>query len=257
MTYSPNVQAGAPLGVGKIVGDSFSILMRHFVTVVMLAVVPTLIGLVVSGMLNGWGVAVGTTQPVFNNGAQVTGFVLAIIVQIMAYGVTTALLVQAAYDAKLDRPLTPGRYMGPAMRAALPIAILSLVAGILTGIAALALVIPGLWVYAVFSVMPAAVMIEKVGFGGLGRSSALTKEYRWPILGAIILVGIVNWLINVAAVFVVGLVGGGSVVVAVLVLSVLSAIGAALGSIAVALIYARLREIKEGTSVRDIASVFD
>ena len=263
MTYSPNAQTGAPLGVGSIVGGSFSILMGHFVTVVLLALVPTLIGLVLSGMMNGWGVALGSVQPAFTDGGQITAFVLSVVVQLVAYGVSTALLVQAAYDAKLERPLTPSRYTGPAMKAALPIAILSLIAGILTGIAFIALVVPGLWVYAVFSVMPAAVMIEKVGFGGLGRSAALTKDYRWPILGAIILVGIVNFLINLVATFVVGLLiasmgaSGAGLVVAVLLLSVLSAVGVALGSIAVALIYARLREIKEGTSVQDIAAVFD
>lgn len=263
MSYSSNVQTGAPLGVGTIVGDSFSILMRHFLSVVILAIIPTLIGLVMSGILTGWDVALGIREPAFTSGADVIPFGLSIIGQLVTYGVTTALLVQMAYDAKLQRPLTLGRYIGPAMGAALPIAILAIVSGILMVIGLVALVVPGLWIYAVFSVMPAAVVIEKVGFGGLGRSAALTKEYRWPILGAVILIGIINFVITFVAMFVVGLLfastgaGAGGVIIGVLVLAAITAIGFGLSSIAIALIYARLREIKEGASVRDIAAVFD
>ena len=50
MSYSANVQTGAPLGVGAIVSESFSILMRHFVSVILLALIPTLIGFVLSGL---------------------------------------------------------------------------------------------------------------------------------------------------------------------------------------------------------------
>ena len=126
-----------------------------------------------------------------------------------------------------------------------------------------ALIVPGLWVYAVFSVMPAAVVIERIGFSGLGRSAALTKEYRWPIIGASLLILIMNAVVGAIAVFKVGLLAGvlGSSGVALVILAVtlatLSGIGYGLSAISVALIYARLREIKEGVSVRDIATVFD
>ncbi len=99
MSYSSNVQTGAPLGVGTIVGDSFSILMRHFLSVVILAIIPTLIGLVMSGILTGWDVALGIREPAFTSGADVIPFGLSIIGQLVTYGVTTALLVQMAYDA--------------------------------------------------------------------------------------------------------------------------------------------------------------
>ena len=263
MSSSSNVQTGTPLGVGGIVGESFSILMRHFVSVVLLAIVPTLIGFAISGMLIGWDVALGYGEPVFTGMGDFIPFVLSIIGQLVTYGVTTALLVQMAYDAKLERRVTLGKYVGPALGAALPIAILGIVSGILIAIGFILLIVPGLWMYAVFSVMPAAVVIEKVGFGGLGRSAALTKEYRWPILGAIILIGIINFVISFVATFVVGLivasvgVGSGGLIIAILFMSAISAVGFGLSSIAVALIYARLREIKEGASVRDIASVFD
>ena len=256
-------QSGAPLGVGSIVGGSFSILMGNFLSVVVLALGPTLLSTLLSGLLIGWSAAIGLGQPDFTGGPGVVAYILSVIGQMVAYGLATALIVQLAYDAKLQRNGSLGRYFGPGIGAALPIAILGLAMGIMVGIAAIALILPGLWVYAVFSVMPAAVVIEKVGFGGLGRSAALTKEYRWPILGAIILVGVITAVINGIAVFVVGMFfassggSGTSVAVGVLLITALNAIGTGLSSITIALIYARLREIKEGTSLRDIVAVFD
>jgi hypothetical protein len=243
-------QKGAPLGVGSIVGGSFSILMGNFLSVVMLALGPTLLSTVLSGLLIGWNATLGLGEP------SITG-----VAGVVAYGLS--LIVQLAYDAKLGRTGSLGRYFGPGLGAALPIAILGVASGIMMAIGLIALIVPGLWVYAVFSVMPAAVVIEKVGFGGLGRSAALTKEYRWPILGAIFLVGIITMVINGVAVFVVGMVlassggSGASIAMGVLVITALSAIGTGLGAITIALIYARLREIKEGTSLRDIVAVFD
>jgi hypothetical protein len=264
MSYSANVQTGAPLGVGAIVSESFSILMKHFVSVVILAFVPTLVGNLVSGGLIGWGVMLGTQAPQGDSAAQIfIPIMLSVAVQLVVYGLATALLVQLAYDAKLDRPLRMGSYMGPALGSVLPIAILGIVAGILVVLGFVALIIPGLWLYAVFSVMSPAVVIEKVGFGGLGRSAALTKEYRWPILGAIIIIGIINFVIGLIAQWIVGMLvsasggGIGGVVIFLIFQSLITSISFGLGSITIALIYARLREIKEGTSVRDIAAVFD
>ena len=46
MSDTTSLRPKAALGVGSIVGESFSILMRHFVKVMILAVIPTLLGYV-------------------------------------------------------------------------------------------------------------------------------------------------------------------------------------------------------------------
>lgn len=254
---------GAALGVGSIISESFSILFRHFFAVLILSLGPTLLSIVISGLLNGWNAALGVAEPQVPDGGYFVRAGLDTIVQLVLSGVTTALMVQMAYDAKLQRPLRLGAYFGPALSAAIPIAVLGFAGGILTVLGLIALIIPGIWIYAVFSMMPAAVVIEKVGFGGLGRSANLTKDYRWPIVGAIILLVIIAAIIGFVAMFIVGILlgttgfTGAGLAIGILVLSLVSAIGAALGSISVALIYARLREIKEGATVQDIAAVFD
>ncbi|MFM7336165.1 MAG: hypothetical protein ACKO1H_17470, partial [Tabrizicola sp.] len=233
--------SGPALGVGSIISESFSILFGNVFAVLILSLGPTLLGIVISGLLNGWDAALGMGGPAAADGGMLVRSAVDIVVQLVLSGITTALLVQMAYDAKLQRQLKLGGYFGPALSAAIPIAILSLAAGILMVLGLIALIIPGLWIYAVFSVMPAAVVIEKVGFGGLGRSAALTKDYRWPIVGAFILVTIVSIIISFVAMFLVGLLMAGtgasgvSLVIGVLVLAFVTTIGAALGSIVVAL----------------------
>ena len=262
MTNTTNPQSDAPLGVGSLIGDSFTILFRHFLTVVLLAVVPTLIGLTVSGMLVGLDTALGFNQPETTDVTAFTPLLISILVQFVVYGLTSGLLVQMAYDAKLERPLQPSRYFDPALRAVFPLSILSVAVALMVALGFAALVVPGLWVYAVFCVMPVAVVIEKAGFGGLGRSASLTKGYRWPICGTLILSGIIVGLFNFAASYLVGVLivqvsGGVAGPIGVLAYGFLTAVANGLTAILIALIYARLREIKEGVSVSDISAVFD
>ncbi|TYC70094.1 hypothetical protein FMN63_09310 [Stappia sp. BW2] len=253
-------QPKASLGVGTLVGETFSILFKHFIQVVIVGFVPSLFGFLISGLLVGFGEALGIRQQDFSGGGSIVANVLSVLVSMVVYSITTALLVQLAYDAKLSRPVRLGRYFGPALSTVVPLAILTIVVTILVGIGMAFLVIPGLWVYAVFAVMAPAVVIERAGFGGLSRSKYLTKEYRWPIAGALVLAIICASILNLVALFVVGLIaaaGSIGMVIGVVLFAAISTVGAGFLSILVALIYARLREIKEGVSVDQIAAVFD
>lgn len=256
-----NTTPVAPLGVGAIVSESFSILFKNFGTVMLLALVPTLAGIVISGLLNGWGYALGVADPSLVGGVpSVAAIILDLIIQMVVYGIATALLIQVAYDSKLGRSTNVASYIGPAMSAALPIAVLVTVAGILSTIGLVLLVIPGLWIYAVYSMVSPTIVIEKAGYGAMGRSVELTRGYRWPIVGAVIIVTICSALIGGAIGFVVAMVGGavgGGLLVSLVLVALASAFGVGLGGISLSLIYARLREIKEGVSVDQIASVFD
>ena len=249
----------APLGVGAIVSESFSILFKYFAAVMFLAFIPTLLGLLISGGLNGWSYALGQPEPGFG-AVNWVAIVLDILIQVVIYGLATALLVQLAYDAKLQRSTKVSSYFGPALAAALPIAFLGIIAGILSGIGFMALVVPGLWIYAVYSMIAPAVMIERVGYRAMGRSVELTRGYRWPIVGVILIIGLCNMLIGFGAQFVVGMLGaglGGGFIISLFLIAISTTIGMGLGGISISLTYARLREIKEGVSVDQIASVFD
>lgn len=245
----------APLGVGSLIAESFSILFGKFIPVVLMALIPTALGLVIGGLLIGFGAMTGTAAPDIGGPLAGFGFVLSTLIQLVVYGFATALLVQLAYDAKLNREITTGEYISNALRTLAPVVILSIVVGIGVGLASIAFVIPGLWLYAVWAVTVPAIVIEGAGFGGLGRSATLTKEYRWPIVGAWILITICTMIFTFVGTFMTGLIA--VPLLGMVLYAVLTAIGTGLAGIFAALVYARLREIKEGVSVDQIASVFD
>ncbi|CUH43713.1 hypothetical protein [Ruegeria atlantica] len=95
------------------------------------------------------------------------------------------------------------------------------------------------------------------GFGGLGRSAALTKGYRWPIFGALLLVGICAGIVNFLAGVFAGILAGVGSWAKIVGFSIIAALSEGLTGISIALISARLREIKEGVIVDQTASVFD
>ncbi|WP_305987923.1 hypothetical protein [Roseibium sp. MMSF_3544] len=255
MTQQASEEPHIPLGVGSLIKDSFSILFRYFFPIVLIAFVPSLLGVLLAGYLVGFDTVLSLEETeASSSGADA----LVNIVDLVVYSITTALLVQLAYDAKLKKPIRPAKYVGPALSAIFPITILGILVSLLIGLAALALIIPGLWVYAVFSVMEPAVVIERLGFKGLGRSEKLTKNYRWPIVGALALGWVCALIVIVVALGISDYaMSSDMLLVATLSYAAFTSVGTGLLSILTALIYARLREIKEGVSVDQIAAVFD
>jgi hypothetical protein len=252
MSDSSTPAQRAPLGVGSIIGDAFSIMLKRFPAVFVLAFVPTVIAILLSGLLVGFGAALGQTEA---SGTILTNL-LSIIVNFITNALITGLLVQLAYDIKLQRPTRYSVYISRAARAAVAIAVLGLVVNILAGLGAIALIVPALWILAVFSVMVPAVVLEEVGFRGLTRSAQLTKDYRWPIVGTILIVAVLVFLLLILVGGVMFMAGNNLLVIFLVSSSVTAIIYGMIG-ITIALIYARLREIKEGVSVDQIAAVFD
>lgn len=252
-----------PLGVGAILSQTFSIFASNFVKVMILGFAGTLLGFLISVAFLGFGTTTGTAEPDLTNpGGFWMGTLVSTLLSMVVYGLVTALLILLAYDAKRGKSNSIGTYIMVAVPAVIPIAILSIVVFILMAIGAFALLIGMLWVYAVFYVMAPAAVIERAGFGSLQRSAQLTKEYRWPIVGLFLIIMVITILIQ----FVTGFIGTaltsaspsvfGMASIAI-VYSILGAIGYAIGGITIALVYARLREIKEGVEVDQIAKVFD
>lgn len=259
MTDTNAQPAKVPLGVGEIISSSFSIMFGNFFKVFVLGFIGAFLGFVVTAVFLGFGVATGTADlEAGDPGTVIFGTLASTAINMVIYGLVTALLIQLAYDAKLGRTNSLGAYFKSALPAILPIAVLSIVIGILSAIGAIALLIGALWVYAVFYVTAPVAVIERGGFGSMGRSAALTKEYRWPIVGLFLLIVIVSIILQIIGMVLVGILAavGGSILGGIG-LAMMNGLGYALGGIVAALVYARLREIKEGVDVDQIASVFD
>lgn len=261
MSHADAKTGRVPLGVGKIIGESFSIFFRKFWKMIVLAGAPILALYLLLGALNGFGESLGGEKPVFDTRMDVAVYALAMLLNVTLLSLISALLVLLAYDVKQGRSRPVGTYFAKALPRILPLAVLSVVVTVLFGIGLALLIVPGLWIYAACVATYPAIVIEDAGFRALSRSVSLTKGYRWPIVGVLIVIGIVTYALNFAGGFAggfaYGIGGAGMIVVALLVNTFANAVMYGLGAVAVALIYARLREIKEGVTVVDLAAVFD
>lgn len=99
-------------------------------------------------------------------------------------------------------------------------------------------------------------MIEGRGVGALGRSGELTKEYRWPVVGFVVVTYIIISVITFLFAFVVAWLPIPAIATAI-VLGLVNGVTTTLLSIAISVAYARLRDIKEGIGYADLAEVFD
>ncbi|MFC6654218.1 hypothetical protein ACFQEX_01035 [Roseibium salinum] len=120
-----------PLGVGSIIGGSFSILFKHIIAVLLIGLIPVLFGQVAPALVLGMATNFDFSAPLSIGASMFAGAAVLAIVQLAAYSVTTALIVQLAYDAKLRRRVHIGRYLRPALTALPPILILSFAVGAL------------------------------------------------------------------------------------------------------------------------------
>jgi hypothetical protein len=247
------------LGVGGIVGGTLSLFFNRIGSIFMLAFLPALIVVVFEYQL---------TPPVdLENRPDLdpgqfsrSGKLLSGLISMIGTSLISALTVRLAYDEKVGNPMRPGAYVSSAFSVVVPLVFCSILTSIVAGIGLLLLVIPGLWVLAVFCCVTPAIVIEKIGFGSFDRSALLTKEYRWPCLGALIIVQICAYipLSVVYSFYVMGLASSAFAQGAVLILldTIATVIFMAMTGICTALIYARLREIKEGTRVEQLAEIF-
>ncbi|MEM9343336.1 MAG: hypothetical protein AAGA87_09835 [Pseudomonadota bacterium] len=265
--------ATEPLGVGNIISESFSIFFKRIVQILIIGFVmmlaSQLINLVAFGPEFMTGMA--AEEAITNPGAYWTKTGISSLIGLVFTGIMFGAFTLLAYDAKLGRSARLGAYFSAAIKNLLPIAILTLIVAIIVYLGLALLIVPGLWLMGVFCVIVPAIVVENAGFGALGRSASLTKGYRWPIIGlwlvfiiiALIFFAIIGGIVGVVVFASIDAAGGGvpnistgALVIFLMLTAVLSGLMYGLLSIPAALVYARLREIKEGISVDSMADVF-
>ncbi|MEM7444705.1 MAG: hypothetical protein AAF414_15390 [Pseudomonadota bacterium] len=214
-------------------------------------------------------------------------FAIVLGLLMVGYGLATALIVPAAYDARLGQRSRLAAYIGVGLVRFVPVVLISVVLfaclffgnlviyivfsvvissipsvlGTGAGVLLLLAVIPAIYWAAMFSLSVVVIVVERVGIGAIGRSVSLTKDYRWPVVGTLILLGlcsgIVGYVFDFAITQIMMAAGIQQFWFFFLVSVATLALPMALMSVGLVLLYARLREIKEGASVQSLAQVFD
>ena len=246
---------------GRVVARSFSTLFRNIVPFGLLALVLTSPTYVYAILTDSGDIMVDdveiTAEP----------FVLGIIEILLTYLVTAALVYGTIRDLRNNRA-SVGECFSKGISLMFPVLGVAIVSSILTGLATLAFVIPGIIVGIMLWVAVPVAVVERRGLGSLGRSAELTKGYRWRILvlflivfavifGVALLMGVAT-----AAITMTGMDNGGDIdatsLMGLLAIEwVFSAFISALMAVIAAVSYHDLRVAKEGADTSQIASVFD
>ena len=254
------VQPRQSLGIGGILSDTIAIFFSRFSSLALVSAGPLIALTLPLYILFGQEVrSQGPSGTATSITVELPGGVafFSLVLNTIVLGFVIAMVVQIAYDAKVGRLPRLQAYAANTISQIVPIVATSVIIAIAVSIGVFLFLIPGFYVHALWCVAVPAIVVERVGFGGLERSRALTKYYRWPIVGAYILVGLMLVLASFLLLFLaVSLANLLSLYAATLVTTFLNAMAYAFYGVMVGLIYARLREIKDGVSAGSLADVF-
>ena len=247
------------LGIMRVLGESLSVFFRRFPLFFMIAVIPAIVLALIGGVVAPPQFEVDTAGEFgvgwqYNTAPGLLLLLVNMLVFIMVLGVTA----MAAYDSLSDRPVRIGVYLQRCLVALPAIVVLGLLFYLVMIFGMLFLFLPGLYLAARYGVFVPAILIDRAGFSGLGRAASLTQGYRWPIVGGLLLLLLVYVGLSTLSVLLVGLVAEGFLGAYGfgVIQAVSSAVINAFSAVFTALLYARLREIKEGLGIRDLVEVF-
>ncbi len=254
-------QAPGTLGVGRLLSVTFAIFLQRFVLFVGIAVVMNLAFYLVFYGLLGSSMFMQPDQ-MFSTSSGLTAFFVSTFGAMLINVLLAGILTVAAYDAHQRRPIRLGLYFQSALAVVVPLLVMGLVSSIGIALGLMLLIVPGLILAVMWSVMTPAIVIDKAGFGGLKRSQVLTKGYRWPILGFLVVVYVIIFVVNALLGSIFGFGIGAlaetpSGISLYLFQAATNAVMAAWGAVAVVVLYARLKELKEGLGMDDLAAIFD
>ena len=199
--------------------------------------------------------------------------ILSTVIALVVLMMIQAVLARSAVSLKLGQGVQFQAAMRAALLGVIPIILLSLITGLAVVIGFVFLIVPGLYLIAMFYVMVPAIVFENRGFAGLSRSIDLTEGYRWPIVGLVVIVMIMGLIAGAFVGVVMSVIFGVSalatpdtlgtltspvyILTAIVLDAIINAVVLPIGMISAGLSFARLREIKEGGASEDLLKVFE
>jgi hypothetical protein len=178
-----------------------------------------------------------------------------IAVSMVLGALSQAVVLYGAFEDMRGRPVDLMASFQLAWRRFLPVIGVSLLMGLLVGLASILLVFPAIMLFTAWYVATPTCVVERTGpWQSLTRSAALTKGYRWRVFGMIVLVAIVGGIGTGVTAGLSSLAGSTIGLVAQL---IWNAIFGAFSAILVVVAYHDLRVAKEGIDTDQIAAVFE
>jgi len=263
-----------PRRVGEVLDAAIKIYIRNARTLMGLTAVVVIPMRVLAGIVllstlpSGSDVPGGTftvsssSQPVADRAAVLGANGTLIVIELLVATLVTAACTKAVSDAYLDQPIGAAKSLRFAFRRLPGLLWLELLMwlGLIVGF--ILLIVPGIWLYAAWSVAVPALLIERIGgFRALGRSRRLVKGRWWAtaavLVVATLMVTLISGAIEALLVGVASLPSQPSLLLAVFV-STLSGVIATIitepfRAAAVTLLYYDLRVRREGYDLHVLA----
>lgn len=178
-----------------------------------------------------------------------------LLLSLLIYSFTQALIVHAAVQAMRGHPVRIGETLAATLPRFVPIVLVSLMTSVLAGLATVLLVVPGVIVLIALFVAQPACVVERLGAdASLSRSAALTKGNRWRIFALCLVVFVLRAAFGAVAGL---LLSGSPLVVLIGVDALVNALPLAFYGVVTAVVYYQLRVLKEGVDIEQVAAVFD
>jgi len=225
---------------GDILGQTFSTYTANFlafVTITALVSLPAILATLIVG-------------------ASPFAAVIPMLVGLVTGPIGTGAITYGVYEYLRGRQTTVGDCLRVGFSKVLPILGVAILTGLIIVVGVILCVIPGLIAATVLALaVPVAIQEQVDVMAALRRSASLTEGYRWTVFGVLFVIGVINGGIGM----VIGLLfaASGHPEKAQLVGQIVGILVGGLAATAPAVMYYRLRSVKESVDVRDIASVFD
>ncbi|MFL6195791.1 MAG: hypothetical protein ACJ75H_16555, partial [Thermoanaerobaculia bacterium] len=227
-------------------GETFAVYFRNFIPFALLT------ALVMAPLFIAQG-AMQSSAASGNLAAALPSAIITLIGAIVCPYIATSAITYGVFQQMRRQDTSIVDCLRLGLSSLLPVLGLALVQGIVVGLGFLACVIPGILFMVRWAVAIPTAVEERPGIGGaLDRSTYLTDGYRWEIFQVLFVLGV----INLGSAFVVGMTSAIDQTLFQVLSGVQRVMAVGLSATAAAVMYYRLRSLKESIDVDQIASVF-
>lgn len=228
---------------GDLLKQTFSIYGANFVAFTVIAALVSLPAILCTAFL----------------GMKPIGLWLGILFGFLVGPIGTGAITYGVFEHLRGQPKSVGEALSVGLSKALSVLGVSLLVGLCVIVGFVFCIIPGIYVSIVLALaVPVAIQEKLSGTEALRRSSSLTEGHRGDIFVVLFAIGLIGLALSFGLGIVFGLGGGGAHPELVRLLAqILSLPVGALSGTAAAVMYYRLRNVKESFDLHSVASVFD
>lgn len=181
---------------------------------------------------------------------------LAIVIQMVLSQLIAAAITYGSFQYLRGQPVGIGEALSRGLSLILPMIGVAILAGLAIGLGFILLIVPGIIIAVMLWVAIPAAVVERPGVvASLSRSAELTKGYRWPVFGILVIIVVLAMVVGFVIQFVLAMIGGPTLYA--LGNWVVNAVFGAFSATVAAVGYYFLRVAKEGVDINEIAKVFD